>query len=184
MVYYTYSQGFRPGGFNQNGNSAHAFTPDGTPQFFIPSSYTSDKLTNNEIGWKTEFFNHRLQWNGAVYRENWDNVQVAFFDPGVVGNIFFNTNGQDFVIKGVETSLIARVTTGSRWGARRPGMKPPDEFAGVAQQIRPAPFSAKPITNACNAFGSSFACRSPAPSARSDSPSANAPPIQFSVRAL
>ena len=112
MVYYTYSQGFRPGGFNQNGNSAHAFTPDGTPQYFIPSSYTSDKLTNNEIGWKTEFFNHRLQWNGAVYRENWDNVQVAFFDPGVVGNIFFNTNGQNFVIKGMETSLIARVTTG------------------------------------------------------------------------
>ena len=38
MVYYTFSQGFRPGGFNQNGGSAHAFTP-GTlvPQYFIPS---------------------------------------------------------------------------------------------------------------------------------------------------
>ena len=42
----------------------------------IPRSYQSDKLTNNEIGWKTEFFDHRLQWNGAVYRENWDNVQI------------------------------------------------------------------------------------------------------------
>ena len=27
MVYYTFSQGFRPGGFNQNGGSTHAFTP-------------------------------------------------------------------------------------------------------------------------------------------------------------
>jgi iron complex outermembrane receptor protein len=38
MVYYTYSQGFRPGGFNQNGNTPHAFTPGLVPQYFIPSS--------------------------------------------------------------------------------------------------------------------------------------------------
>src|SRR6185437_5190379 len=72
MVYYTYSQGFRPGGFNQNGGSAHAYTPDLVPQFFIPKSYHSDELTNNEIGWKTEFLDHRLQWNGALYRINWN----------------------------------------------------------------------------------------------------------------
>src|SRR5262249_55312297 len=112
MVYYTFSQGFRPGGFNQNGGAAHAFTPDLVPQFFIPRSYSSDKLTNNEIGWKTEFFDHRLQWNGAVYRETWDDVQVAFFYPLVTGNIFFNTNGQNFLIKGVETSLMGRPLTG------------------------------------------------------------------------
>src|SRR4029077_9660142 len=112
MVYYTYSQGFRPGGFNQNGGTQHASGPDALPQYVIPSSYHSDDLTNNEIGWKTEFLNHRLQWNGALYRENWDNVQVAFFDPGLVGNIFYNTNGQNFLIKGIETSLVARVTDG------------------------------------------------------------------------
>src|SRR5436190_600270 len=112
MVYYTFSQGFRPGGFNQNGGSHHAFTPALVPQFIIPKSYSSDKLTNNEIGWKTEFLDHRLQWNGAVYRETWDDVQVAFFDPGCVGNIFFNTNGQNFLIKGLETSLLARIVTG------------------------------------------------------------------------
>ena len=82
------------------------------PQYLIPSSYHSDELTNNEIGWKTEFFGHRLQWNGAMYKENWDNVQVAFFNPGLVGNIFYNTNGQNFDIKGIETSLVARVIAG------------------------------------------------------------------------
>jgi len=107
MVYYTFSQGFRPGGFNQNGGTQHATGPDGVAQFLVPRSYQSDKLTNNEIGWKTELLDHRLQWNGAVYRENWDNVQVAFFNPGLVGNIFFNTNGQNFLIKGIETSLVA-----------------------------------------------------------------------------
>ncbi len=104
--------------------------PDGVPQYFVPRSYHSDKLTNNEIGWKTEFLDHRLQWNGAVYRENWNNVQVAFFDPGVVGNIFFNTNGQNFLIKGVETSLVARVV--DRADAAGRGIlepEPADEFA-------------------------------------------------------
>ena len=112
MVYYTFSQGFRPGGFNQNGGAAHATGPDGVAQYLVPSSYQSDKLTNNEIGWKTEFLGHRLQWNGAIYKETWNNVQVAFFNPGLVGNIFYNTNGQNFDIKGIETSLIARVVPG------------------------------------------------------------------------
>ena len=47
-----------------------------------------------------------LQWNGAVYREDWNDVQIAFFNPGLVGNLFYNTNGQNFVVKGIETSLI------------------------------------------------------------------------------
>src|SRR6202163_1068621 len=112
MGYYTFSQGFRPGGCNQNGGSAHAPGTGAVAQYLLARPYVSDRLTNNEIGWKTEFFNHRLQWNGAVYREDWNNVQVPFFDPGVVGNIFYNTNGQNFLIKGIETSLVARVISG------------------------------------------------------------------------
>ena len=85
---------------------------DGLNQFCLPQSYESDDLTNNEIGWKTEFLNHRLQWNGAVYQENWDNVQVGFFDPGEIGNLTFDTNGQNFRVRGLETSIVARVTDG------------------------------------------------------------------------
>ncbi|HUA89917.1 MAG TPA: TonB-dependent receptor [Steroidobacteraceae bacterium] len=189
MVYYTFSQGFRPGGFNQNGGSPHAFTPNvnptdpSAPQYFIPKSYSSDKLTNNEIGWKTEFFNHTLQWNGAIYREDWDNVQVAFFDPGVVGNIFFNTNGQDFLIRGVETSLVWRVLTGltvqggASWNHSEQTNSP------VLVNNNPlSPGFGKPITEACNSYGASCA---PVvnPFGPVGSPSANAPPLQFSVRA-
>ena len=183
MVYYTYSQGFRPGGFNQNGNTAHAYTPGLVPQYYIPSSYSSDKLTNNEIGWKTEFLDHRLQWNGAVYRENWDNVQVAFFDPGVVGNIFYNTNGQNFLIKGIETSLVARVVSGltlqgaASWNQSRQTNSP------VLLNNNPlSPDFGKPITNACNAYGADCA---PVvnPFGPVGAPSADAPPIQFSLRA-
>jgi hypothetical protein len=151
MVYYTFSQGFRPGGFNQNGGTAHAFGTDGVAQYLLPKSYQSDKLTNNEIGWKTEFFDHRLQWNGAVYRENWDNVQVAFFDPGLVGNIFYNANGQNFLIKGVETSLVGRVLPGltlqgaASWNQSRQTNSP------VLIDNNPASNNyGKPITTNCN----------------------------------
>jgi outer membrane receptor protein involved in Fe transport len=182
MVYYTYSQGFRPGGFNQNGGAPHAFTPAVVPQYYIPKSYSSDKLTNNEIGWKTEFFNHRLQWNGAVYRENWDNVQVAFFDPGVVGNIFFNANGQNFLIKGVETSLAARIATGlmlqgaASWNQSRQTNSP------ILFNNNPAsPNFGQQITNACNQFAGN--CQAVTnPFGPIGSPSADAPPLQFSLR--
>jgi outer membrane receptor protein involved in Fe transport len=186
MVYYTYSQGFRPGGFNQNGGTPHAPGPDTVPQYLIPSSYQSDKLTNNEIGWKTEFLNHRLQWNGAVYRENWDNVQVAFFDPGLVGNIFYNTNGQNFVIKGVETSLVARVITGltlqgaAAWNNSRQTNSP------ALIDNNPASINfGKPITQNCTVTAGAVTGCAPItnPFGPIGAPSANAPPIQFSLRA-
>jgi iron complex outermembrane recepter protein len=108
LLYATRSQGFRPGGFNrQGGPPAYIDGPDGKPQFAIPNEYHSDDLTNNEIGWKTEFFDHHFQWNGAVYQENWDNVQIGFFDPGETSNLAFGTNGQNFRIRGVETSIVA-----------------------------------------------------------------------------
>jgi iron complex outermembrane receptor protein len=184
MVYYTFSQGFRPGGFNQNGNSPHAFTPAGAPQYFVPSSYNSDKLTNNEIGWKTELLDHRLQWNGAVYRENWDNVQVAFFDPGVVGNIFYNTNGQNFLIKGIETSLVARLVTGltlqgaASWNHSRQTNSP------ILFNNNPAsPDFGKQITFACRTNYGAGCASVVNPFGPVGSPSADAPPVQFSLRA-
>jgi outer membrane receptor protein involved in Fe transport len=182
MVYYTFSQGFRPGGFNQNGGSDHAFTTGLVPQYIIPKSYSSDKLTNNEIGWKTEFLDHRLQWNGAVYRENWDDVQVAFFDPGVVGNIFFNTNGQNFLVKGVETSLLARVAAGLTLQAAASWNQSRQTNSPILLDNNPASADfGKPITFACNAFGAKCGPVSN-PFGPVGAPSADAPPIQFSLR--
>jgi iron complex outermembrane recepter protein len=186
MVYYTFSQGFRPGGFNQNGNSAHAFTPAPTPvpQYLVPSSYASDKLTNNEIGWKTEFFDHRLQWNGAVYYDNWDDVQIAFNDPGIVGNVFFNTNGQDFLVKGLENSLMARVTTGLTLQGAAAWNQSSQTNSPVLTDNNPAsPNYGKPITFACrSSFG--VECISVVnPFGPIGAPAANAPPIMFRARA-
>ena len=62
MVYATWSQGFRPGGINRRAD--------------LPP-YLPDFLTSYELGWKTEWFDHHVRWNGAVFRENWNNFQFA-----------------------------------------------------------------------------------------------------------
>jgi iron complex outermembrane recepter protein len=69
-------------------------------------------LTNNEIGWKTEWFSHRLLVNGAIYNEQWNNVQQQFFDPGATGNLSFVTNGANYRVRGLELQTIGRVTEG------------------------------------------------------------------------
>jgi outer membrane receptor protein involved in Fe transport len=199
MVYYTFSQGFRPGGFNQNGNAPHAYlslntpgtgTPPNVAQYLIPRSYTSDSLTNNEIGWKTEFFNHRLLWNGALYKQNWDNVQIEFFNPGIVGNLFYDTNGQNFEIKGVETQLVARITDGfTLQGAAAWNSSEQTNAPALFVNNPAAPGYGTRITNACNLF--LFTCvketdpNSPLlnPFGAKGSPSANAPPLQFNLHA-
>jgi len=181
MVYYTYSQGFRPGGFNQNGLSPHATGPDGLPQYLIPRAYNSDKLANNELGWKTEFLNRHLQWNGSVYREDWNNVQIAFFNPGLVGNLFYNTNGQNFVVKGLESSLIARPFAGlvlqaaGSWNQSRQTNSP----ALVNNNPASANFG-QPITQLCNTTPCSAVSN---PFGPVGAPSANSPPTQLSFRA-
>jgi iron complex outermembrane receptor protein len=54
----------------------------------------------------------RIQWDGAVYQENWDHVQIGAFDSGLFGPGINAINGGNYRVRGVETSTEARVTTG------------------------------------------------------------------------
>jgi iron complex outermembrane recepter protein len=123
LLYYTWSQGFRAGGFNREafpptGNSPLTKGPDPSqaqasahggwtpPQVFAP-----DSLTNNELGWKTRWFDHRVQWNGAIYQEDWDQAQIVVFANEVINNGEI-LNGGNYRVRGVETSGVAHLTTG------------------------------------------------------------------------
>jgi len=178
LVYYTWSQGFRPGAFNR---SSGCYVPDGNgiPQYCSPLSFVSDDLTNNELGWKTEFFDHRLQFNGAIYQETWDNVQVAFFDPGVLGNVGFGANGPNYRIRGLETSIIAAVlpgltVQGSASFNHSEQTNSPFLIANnpdlLANPTSAAEFG-KPILSVNNPYGPV------------GGPSANSPPTQWNIRA-
>jgi iron complex outermembrane recepter protein len=112
LVYYTYSQGYRPGGFN-HGSTAQLPDANLIPQYNTPLSYVSDLVTNNEAGWKILWFDHRLQFDGALYQERWDNAQTQVFCPQCgLGNVIFITNGPTYQVKGVELQLAARIVSG------------------------------------------------------------------------
>ena len=113
LVYATFSQGFRPGGFNR---ATKLILPDvnGTPQLQPAERlYAPDTLTNWEAGVKTDLLDHKVQLNVSAYYMVWENVQIGFFNPaGGFGNTSFVTNGADFHIKGVEAQIVARPVTG------------------------------------------------------------------------
>jgi iron complex outermembrane recepter protein len=111
LLYYTWSQGYRPGGFNR-APTAH-LPVNGIDQFITPTTYSPDSLTNNELGFKTDWFNRRLQVNGAIYQEDWNNTQVSFLDPQAgLGNLTFTTNGPKYRVRGAELQIIARIYGG------------------------------------------------------------------------
>ncbi|HUA87859.1 MAG TPA: TonB-dependent receptor, partial [Steroidobacteraceae bacterium] len=93
MVYATFSKGFRPGGVNR-------ITQPKSGQKFPP--YEPDYLKNYEIGWKTTWFDHRLRWNGALFREDWQNFQFGFLVPPSVTAI---VNGGNARILGIENDI-------------------------------------------------------------------------------
>jgi outer membrane receptor protein involved in Fe transport len=116
LAYFTFSQGFRPGGFNRS-QRAVAIGPDtaangGVAQYQTPNGYAPDSLNNYEIGLKTSLFDHRLQLNLSAYDMDWSNVQFAFYAPAQLGNTTFLTNGPDYNIKGIELQAIAQPVHG------------------------------------------------------------------------
>jgi iron complex outermembrane receptor protein len=94
MVYATFSKGFRPGGVNRTAEKGIG-------------PYQADYLKNYEIGWKTQWFDHRLRWNGDLFWEDWNNFQFSFLGPNSVTII---VNGGDATIKGWENELEWAVT--------------------------------------------------------------------------
>jgi iron complex outermembrane receptor protein len=123
LLYYTWSQGYRAGGFNRAPFAAEFNSPLAPgPAFYqaqalkhggwvAPLAYAPDNLTNNEMGWKTMWMDRRIQWNGAIYQEAWNNAQIGVGAGGVItyGVIL---NGGNYRVRGIETSGVARVATG------------------------------------------------------------------------
>ena len=130
MLYYTYSQGYRPGAFNRvtggrtpiwvnasgvplaNGVVANPATDTKPTQFNKPLSYPPDSLLNNEIGFKSEFLQHRLLINVSIYQMDWKDVQTQIYNPPVYGNTTFGIQGPIYRVKGGELQFTFRATEG------------------------------------------------------------------------
>jgi outer membrane receptor protein involved in Fe transport len=91
LFFATYSEGFRPGGFNRNED--------------VPLTYVSDEVTNIEFGWKTTLADGTVRFNGSIYQIDWDNVQVGVTDFVCCGVLTFVLNAADAEIQGFEGDL-------------------------------------------------------------------------------
>jgi outer membrane receptor protein involved in Fe transport len=90
MFFFTYSEGFRPGGFNRTAG--------------VPTTYFADETTNYELGWKSTLLDGTLRFNASLYQIDWDGLQVGITDFNI-SVITFTTNAADAEIKGFEGDL-------------------------------------------------------------------------------
>jgi hypothetical protein len=153
----------------QNPNQAQAREHKG----WEPSlAYAPDNLTNNELGWKTSWWDQRLQWNGAVYQEDWDHAQVFSLD--VLGHSVIN--GGSYRVRGVEASVVSRIATGltlevgASWN-----------HGELAKEASFSWADGTPID--FNSLQTSSGQKLPNPAGTLGSPLAGAPPFQGNFRA-
>ena len=98
LVYFTYSEGFRGGGFNRAAGTGG-----------IPASFDTDDAENLELGWKTIWLDNTLRFNGALYFVDFSNLQQGVLDFTIANTTFF-TNVGSAEIKGAEFEI--------EWAAR------------------------------------------------------------------
>jgi iron complex outermembrane recepter protein len=109
LVYATYSDGFRPGGFNRKPCSVPSATCPTNADFVRLGTYVPDKVQNYEIGGKFSLMDRRLQVNFAAYQIDWSNIQITVFDQNI-SNQTFTTNLLDARIRGLEGDVTWRTT--------------------------------------------------------------------------
>ncbi len=110
LLYATYSEGFRPGGFNRRPCRIGSATCPTAADFARLATYVPDQVKNYEIGTKLALLNRSLQINLAAYRIDWTNIQMTVFDQNI-SNQTFTTNLTDARIKGVEGDVTWRATS-------------------------------------------------------------------------
>ncbi len=110
LVYATYSDGFRPGGFNRRPCRVPSAICPTNADFVRLGTYVPDKVKNYEIGAKLALFDRTLQLNLAAYQIDWNNIQITVFDQNI-SNQTFTTNLLDARIKGLEGDLTWRATS-------------------------------------------------------------------------
>ncbi len=99
MMYFTWSEGYRPGGINRRGT--------------LPP-YLTEFLTNYELGWKTSWLDNRLTFNGAVFRQIWDDFQFPVLGQNGLTEI---RNANQARIQGLEMDVNWAATYNLRLSA-------------------------------------------------------------------
>jgi len=113
MVYASYSEGFKSGGFTQRvfPPIVAGFTaPPGTPDIDLIPTFEPEFADVYEVGFKATLFDDRLRFNGALFHTDYEDLQVQVFNSvaPVTQNIGRAT------IEGLELELSAAPGEGWR----------------------------------------------------------------------
>jgi iron complex outermembrane recepter protein len=100
LMYFTWSEGFRPGLLNRPGGRTN-----GAGTYTVPFALDTDDVTNLELGWKADLLDYTLRFNGSIFFIDVENLQTTIFDPSIV-NLFFSDNAADAEVKGIEGNFI------------------------------------------------------------------------------
>lgn len=84
MIYVSYSKGFKAGGFNGRSNTITGIGP-----------YNPEKVTAYELGFKSEWLDHRLRANAAVFYNDYTDMQVEAIVHSAAGS------GQETLVRNV-----------------------------------------------------------------------------------
>lgn len=98
LTYFTFAQGFRPGGANTTAADDN-----------IPDTYGPDVLGSYEFGWKSTLADGRVTFNGAIFLMQWSDFQTNIYDPDV-GVVNFISNVGDAESLGFELDVQAYLT--------------------------------------------------------------------------
>jgi iron complex outermembrane receptor protein len=97
IVYATYSEGFRSGGFNGRSSDPKTLGP-----------YAPEKVKSVEIGTKTQWLDNKLRVNVSAFHTKYDNKQedVVFPDPNLV-TVTLVQNAASATLNGAEFEITA-----------------------------------------------------------------------------
>jgi outer membrane receptor protein involved in Fe transport len=101
LLYFSFAQGFRDGGFNYL---------DASDTSKYPAQFHPDTLSNYELGLKSAWLGGRVVWNNALYYMRWSDYQIAISVEGPPYG--FRANVGDVRIYGLESSIQARPLAG------------------------------------------------------------------------
>lgn len=93
LIYFTYSRGFKAGGFDNKGGELIKFKPE--------------EVDNFEMGIKMDAFERRLRFNTAFYRMSYDDIQIRVAQQGenLADILLFIANAGEATIEGMELEL-------------------------------------------------------------------------------
>ncbi len=103
LLYASFAEGFKSGGFNGRGDNAVLSNSNVQP-------FDPEYVTTYEIGAKTEFLNRQVRLNVAGFLSQYDDIQLLALNPQTA--LFETRNAGEAEILGAEVELLASPADG------------------------------------------------------------------------